>query len=185
MKWENLNKEAWWRLAVDGISLLGNSHLRGAPRRACGCGSYTAATPNCTPRQHHFWRCPVAQDVVEQVSCRAGVQITRANLWLLVGPAGFEQCVWDVVALAAIGAMETGRRFLMAALQRVEVVDPAVLCAQAQRRAVSDFWGRLQGFAMLGVPRQGWELVGPRHPILRVVDGRLLCVGPVLSAPDF
>jgi hypothetical protein len=27
--WENANKEAWWRLTVDGIPLLENSHVGG------------------------------------------------------------------------------------------------------------------------------------------------------------
>jgi len=180
VRWENFNKESWWRLAVDGIPLLGNSHMRGAPRRACGCGCYSADTPECTPRQHHFWRCSVAQAVVDQVSSRAGVRVTRAHVWLLECPEGFQQCVWDVIALAAVSAMEVGRRYLLATGHAVGVA-PAELSEQALRRAVPDFWGRLAGFAQLGVPRQGWDSVGPRHPILRVVDGRLVCVGPVFA----
>ena len=106
--------------------------------------------------------------------------MTRAHLWLLECPEGFEQCVWDVIALAAVSAMEVGRRYLLATENRDGGDDPAVLCEQAQRRAVPDFWGRLAGFAQLGVPRRGWDSVGPRHPILRrVVDGRLVCLGPV------
>ena len=31
VRWENTHKEALWRLAVDGIPLLGNSHMRGGP----------------------------------------------------------------------------------------------------------------------------------------------------------
>ena len=183
VKWENLNKEAWWRLTVDGIPLLGNSHMRGAPRTECGCGAYSAATPNCTPRQHHFWRCPVAQSVVGEVSGRAGVQITRAHLWLLECPDGFQQCVWDVIALAAISAMEVGRRYILSARRRVGGECPGALCDQAQRRAIPDFWSRLHGLAMLGVPRRGWDSVGSHHPILRVVEGRLVCVGPLAAVP--
>ena len=49
----------------------------------------------------------------------------------------------------------------------------------ARARAVLDFWQRAQGFAELGVPRRGWEDVGPDHPILSVVDGRLVCAQPI------
>ncbi len=45
----------------------------------------------------------------------------------------------------------------------------------ARARTVLDFWQRAQGFTELGVPRHGWEDVGPYHPILSVVDGRLVC----------
>ena len=45
LKWENANKEILWRIAVDGVPLPGNSHMRGAPIVACGCGSYSAEIP--------------------------------------------------------------------------------------------------------------------------------------------
>jgi hypothetical protein len=37
-KWENASKEASWRLSVDGITLLGNSHVRYAAAAWRGCG---------------------------------------------------------------------------------------------------------------------------------------------------
>ena len=91
--------------------------------------------------------------------------------------------MWDVICLAALSAMEMGRRYLAAQLKRppvaraanVELVERAIL------RAVSDFWARLFGFALLGLPQVGWDGVGPLHPILRVVDGQLVCVGPAPS----
>ena len=68
VRWENAHKEALWRLAVDGIPLLGNSHMRGAPVRPCGCGGYAAGSAGgASPRMHHFWRCEVAQAVVGQL----------------------------------------------------------------------------------------------------------------------
>jgi len=77
--------------------------------------------------------------------------------------------------------MEVGRRFLLAEGGRVGGSTPAEVSERALRRVIPDFWGRLAGFAQLGVPRRGWDAVGPRHPILRVMAGRLLCVGPVYS----
>jgi hypothetical protein len=37
-KWENNHKEAYWRVTVDGIPLLGNSHMRRAGWRGVGAG---------------------------------------------------------------------------------------------------------------------------------------------------
>ncbi len=36
-----------------------------------------------------------------QVEPRLGTAITRANLWLVQAPGHTEQCVWDVIVLAA------------------------------------------------------------------------------------
>jgi hypothetical protein len=69
-----------------------------------------------SPRLHHFWACPVAQAVVDQLSVTIVRPISRAEVWLAQTPEGVEQCVWDVVVLAAITAMEQGRRFMAATL---------------------------------------------------------------------
>ncbi len=60
----------------------------------------------------------MAQAVVGQVEPRLGETITRAHVWLVQAPGHTEQCVWDVIVLAAIAAMETGRRFMAALLRR-------------------------------------------------------------------
>ena len=110
--------------------------------------------------------------------------MSRTQLWLVHAAPPLECCVWEVVVLAAIAAMETGRRFMAAALRRAAprggpVVGPGPeLAAQGAMRAVADFWGRLHGFAQLGVPRRGWGSVGPHHPVLRIAGGGLQCVGP-------
>ena len=90
-----------------------------------------------------------------------------------------QQCVWDVVVLACISAMELGRRFLKTGSGRGALGhDSDALVSRAINRAVSDFWARLRGFAALGVPRQGWAGVGPAHPILRIIAGSIVCAGP-------
>ena len=48
----------------------------------------------------------------------------------------------------------------------------------AKARAVLEFWQRLRGFAELGVPKRGWDGVGPDHPILAVAGERLQCAQP-------
>jgi hypothetical protein len=77
----------------------------------CGCGVRPSQGESReTPRKQHFWA--MAQAVVGQVEPKLGVAITRANLWLVQAPGQTEQCVWDVIVMAAIAAMETERRFM-------------------------------------------------------------------------
>ena len=180
LRWENEHKEAWWRLTVDGVPLLGNSHMRGARPAACGCGGFPGGGPDwASPRGHHFWACPVAQAVLDHLALAVGRPVSRADVWLVQAPEATRQCVWDVVVLAAVSAMEGGRRFMAAAQKGVPAASPGpALLERAITRVVVTFWSRLRGFAALGLPRKGWDSVGPRHPFLRVVSGVLECSRP-------
>jgi hypothetical protein len=94
IKWKNNHKESYWRLTVDGIPLLGNSHMRRAGVARCGCRVRPGhGESQDTPRQHHFWACPVAQAVVGQVEPMRGKTSTRANAWLVQAPGHTERCV--------------------------------------------------------------------------------------------
>jgi hypothetical protein len=101
--------------------------------------------------------CPVARAVVGQVEPNLGLPITRANLWLVQAPEQTEQYVWDVIVIAAIAALETGRRFRAATLG----ASPAwmrewnSMAERGARRAVMNSWGRLQRFTQLGVSKRG------------------------------
>ncbi|KAG2452484.1 hypothetical protein HYH02_002723 [Chlamydomonas schloesseri] len=119
VRWERRHFETLWRLAIDAVPLPGNTHMPTARREPCGCGQYghgsattgpAAATPP-EPRQHHFWGCAVAKAVVAQINAHTpGPQpISQAQLWLVQAPSGVQQCVWDVVAMAALAAIEHGR----------------------------------------------------------------------------
>jgi hypothetical protein len=121
--------------------------------------------------------------VVGQVEPRLGETITRAHVWLVQAPGHTEQCVWDIIVLAAIAAMETGRRFIAASLRRgADQEEPSLEAGgeaeRGARRAVMDVWGHLHGFAQLGVPKRGWDSVGRYHPILRVTETSLRCAEP-------
>jgi hypothetical protein len=114
--WQNDHEEAYWRLTVNGIPLLGNSHMQRAGMARCGCGMRPGhGESRDTPR---ILACPVAQAVVGQVEHKLGMTITRANLWLAQVPGQTEQCVSDVMVMTAIATMETGRRFMAATLRR-------------------------------------------------------------------
>ncbi|EFJ50373.1 hypothetical protein VOLCADRAFT_88920 [Volvox carteri f. nagariensis] len=88
--------------------------LNGVWGTRCGCGGFgNASNQHCSPRMHHFWECPVAQAVREQIDRHiqpsqeaATGGITRKQLWLVQAPTGCEQAPWDVIALAALSAME-------------------------------------------------------------------------------
>ena len=186
IKWEREHKETLWRLVVYGVPLPGNTHLNHLHPEPCGCGTYGgAATPSCSPRAHHFWACPVAQAVVQQITAHVPGPITRAHVWLAETPPGMQQCVWDVVCLAALSAMERGRmgmradtRYIPGPNENVEAGAPTPV-EVAKARAVLDFWQRLRGFAELGMPKHGWDGVGPDHPILAVAGEHLQCAQPV------
>jgi hypothetical protein len=53
----------------------------------------------------------VAKAVVAQINAHTpGPQpVSQAQLWLVQAPSGIQQCVWDVVAMAALAAIEHGR----------------------------------------------------------------------------
>ncbi len=124
VRWENENKETLWRLAVDGLPLPSNTHLARMPPEPCGCGIYGGAAGRpSSPRLHHFWECPVARAVREQIEWHlqaapaavASGRMLRQHLWHAQPPPGCEQVAWNVIALAALSAMDIGRCCLRAA----------------------------------------------------------------------
>jgi hypothetical protein len=160
--WENEHKEAWWRLAVDGFSEMGNSHYRDHPAGTCACGKSVAPSP----RSHYFWDCMAARVLRSFLTHHLGVplhSLEKSNLWLLEPPEGVQQPVWDVVCMAAISALERQRRHSHVAHDEAPY-NPIV----AGVAAVTDMVERMQGFVMLGkVPKKGgWERVTADHPLI-------------------
>lgn len=187
IRWEAEHKETLWRLAVDGVPLPGNKHLSRMPREVCGCGGYgNAAGEQCSPRAHHFWSCPVAWAVRRQMEGHLGTPLAKHHVWLVEPPTGCQPGPWDVVAMAALEAMERGRLALRTATgggrvqqQQQQQQPPPQAVEQACLTAVARFWSTLQAFAALGVPECGWGDVGPSHPILWVAEGRVGCAEPL------
>lgn len=77
----------------------------------------------CPGRVHHYWDCPVAVAVMESVLselpaawCTRPVgrpPLTMRHVWLMQRPAGPKKLhcgVWRVVCLAALNAMDVGRK---------------------------------------------------------------------------
>jgi len=140
------------------------------------------------PRMHHFWDCVVVQglrDALAEVlvgwAGGAAAGLLRRHLWLAEAPPTLHQGVWDVVCLACLSALETGRQALYAARSESGCVAQGAL-RRVTAAVVADFWARLRSFATLGVRPRGWHDVPVGHPFLSVSpQGRVLFQAP----PDF
>lgn len=114
---ENRHKEVLWRLAVNGVAGAGGHDICLRPPCACGYQLTDAQVhrqDSKLQRQHVFWDCPVAQSVREQLQLGLGgaaPAVQQWQVWLLQPPPRVRPAVWRLVALAALEAMEYGRRF--------------------------------------------------------------------------
>lgn len=110
LPWDNSYKQPLWQLALDCFAMFGHARYGGtATRCLCNTGHVS--------RAHAFWDCPVAEAVLAELqqALPAGAPLlTRQNLWLLQPPACMQDKPWYVVALAAITAMDRGKRTLTA-----------------------------------------------------------------------
>ena len=97
-------KEPCWQLVLDGIPTPQRMHRPVADQRYwCCCGAINA------DRAHHFWQCPVAQRVVEEVDLEltafsAGRDsyhspIATADLWLAQPPSGVREALTLAISL--------------------------------------------------------------------------------------
>ena len=116
LKWDNTFKEVYWRLVVNGLATAERMHLQHC---RCVCGSVAGGPPG---RRHHFWDCPVAQAVVEEMQRQLvgwfPAVLQPQHVLCMVCPVAvggqgapaMHKGVWRVVCLAAINAMDVGRR---------------------------------------------------------------------------
>ena len=168
LPWENTNKEPFWRLVYNAHPTAARLHRPDA----CPCG---AATPD---RRHHYWACPVAQAVRATVdaalaAASPGAQPTQQrHIWLALAPPGVHCGVWDVVCLAAVRAMDKGRRALIRETHFPPTslagpADPAALVQRCAHAARHHFWSALYDFAALRCPPPAWQdACPPTHPFL-------------------
>jgi hypothetical protein len=122
VEWDNRRREILWRLTVNGVPGAGGHGI--AMRGPCKCGwagppAGLAAGPAARQwRLHHFWSCPVATAVVDELQSAlpaGATRLTCASVWLAQAPPGVHSGVWGIVCAAAVEAMERGRRALWAA----------------------------------------------------------------------
>lgn len=191
----NGDKEALWRLAVNGVPGAGGHDI--CDRRPCACGWALPAQHTTTAerrrlvgapmqRAHSFWDCAVARAVLQEVQLclPAGVRLHQAHLWLCISPAPpVKLPVWRVVCVAALAAMWAGRRAMWA---RHLAGQPHAVTAAARAAAVG-FWRRLHNFvAVINTSSKsvqiakwlGQETLGATHAFIR---GEPLLMNPVYS----
>lgn len=154
LKWDNHFKEVYWRLVLNGLATSARLHLS-QPCGVCGCAP--GLHEPGVGRRHHFWDCPVAQAVVAALQqqlpsawCHEPLQ--PHHVLFMHRPAGVSPAttvhkhVWRVVCLAAVCAMDEGRK--AAAVYHLEEQQTALAAAEAARqprvdegqRRISDFW---------------------------------------------
>ena len=193
LPWDNRYKEPMWRLALDGLAIYGSARYRGTqPPLTCHCGTGPVG------RGHCFWDCCVAQAVHRSVQAAleawdpSSPQLQRHQLWLAEPPPRLHGGVWQVVALAALCAINVGRKRLVGmCLAAEDIVGPRLrpvtalslasfphlvqACVLAEER----FWALLADFVGLvqETPKRWRGLYGSvpaSHPFMHgVPQGRL------------
>ena len=168
---ENRRKEPYWRLVYNAFPTAVRMHL---PDTHCICGAAHADA------QHHFSECPPAAAVLASISAAlAGARpgaapATRADLWLAHPPPAVHAGTWQVVCLAAIAAMDGGRRYMYAQLHGPAQPPPYIpdIIAGSTRFAVARFWLLLGDFVGLcRVPRRWCTACPPGHPFISYHPG--------------
>ncbi|KAI3432715.1 hypothetical protein D9Q98_004258 [Chlorella vulgaris] len=161
VRWENCHKEPFWRLVCDAVPTASRLHMD----QPCQCGGAPA------DRRHHFWTCPVARGVVDSIAGELTARqllpapLAAAHIWLAAAPAGVHGGVWDVVSLAAVAAMDHGRRRMYAMSLAPPPVPPLVpVCLRSAR---ARFWTLLTDFVALRCAPASWQAhLPPGHPFI-------------------
>ncbi|KAG1667787.1 hypothetical protein FOA52_010824 [Chlamydomonas sp. UWO 241] len=113
---------------------------------------------------------PVSAGLPPPEAVTGGVA-AAASRWVRAG-------VWAVVAALVVDAMERGCRHLWRITRPRDGVlppDRTVSVERAGALATMDLWNALASFAEGGVMPRGWAgEVGPTHPYVGVVDGKLI-----------
>ncbi|PRW56997.1 ERD4-related membrane [Chlorella sorokiniana] len=175
LRCDNGLKEPFWLLAHNGLPTAARL------QSSCKCG---AAAPG--DRLHHYWACPVAAAVLSSIAAAAGGSIPRRAIWLCRAPAGIYAGVWDLVCLAAVAAMDHGRRTLYALSTGPPPEAP--LSAIAGRSARARFWSNLADFIAFDCAPLSWRDHCPTgHPFIHThpATSKLVvhCPEAVAAAP--
>ena len=165
-KVDNRLKEVFFRIAGHAIS----------------GGRVPAWTCPCTPgvvlgaansRVHSFWICPVAVAIRAELERVLQQPVSRPEVWLLQPPAArVRPEIWDLVCLAALGAMEHGRRLGWARHAEQQQGQPVAL------EAVARFWQLLDSCISPSLARDlESQPLSSTHPFLCLSEGQLVLKG--------
>lgn len=168
IRWDRKNTQMLWQLAHDALPTAQRLHST-AP---CSCCT-SVSSPGLI---HHYWECSVAvalrNELLQQLSHIEGfteATLQRHHLWLLESPLPtFFKPLWPVVALAALNAMDSGRRTLFR-LTRNRQSTPVLIASSrraAIRNAIAAFWKFLAQFAATPQATTIWSSLTEDHPFL-------------------
>lgn len=166
----NCYKEAAWRLTLNAFPTADRmpTPAGGQPKCCAACG---AVNPGI---RHHFWQCPMADEVRQEVESQlraknmlgGDARLSCSHVWKGVKPhPGLHRMVWDMVCLAAVHAMNVGRQTAWSVSHRLETPD---LVADVVRKvARAAFWSVLADFAASAVvPGAARNVVLTNQPFL-------------------
>ena len=191
LKWDNSFKETLWRAQAQGVWGAGGHDLCLAGACPCGWEPSQAArqdakeigAPAC--RLHALWECIIAKAVVSELvdalRLPVGVGLHCAHLWLVKSPfPSIKQPVWEVVCLAALSAMLTGRKYMWKLHFELSAIDVrhhpgGSLTQRASTVAASTFWANLQDFVQLhNLPGKwpGGTNLPVSHPFIAAQPGQ-------------
>lgn len=177
LPWDNSRKEVYWRLTLNALPTAARMHQQG---EACNCG---ARTPD---RAHHFWDCEVAKAIRREIerglNSDGGVYtLERHHIWLCIPPRRLDMHggVWQVVCLAALLAMNRGKKLLTkwrlegdrGARHHGPRPPPPLpqRIPAASRVATTAFWDYIQDFVCLGMAPATWVAdITPAHPFIKL-----------------
>lgn len=165
LKVSNKYKEAAWRLTLNAFPTAQRMHLHTT------CPACDVMGPGF---EHLFWACPVADTVRKEIERQLQVRsilpavarLSCASVWLGTLPSPrIDRLVWDLVCLAAMHAMDVGRRTAWAVGQRLPT--PDVVKRIAQHAACGAFWDALADFAAtIKIPKSSRTLLLTAQPFL-------------------
>jgi len=168
LRWDRTHTEILWLLAHNALPTAERLHHDG---ETCFCCP-TVSNPGL---KHHFWECRVARGILtelnKQLSNWEGFEdntIQRHHIWLLESPSPtFFKPLWPIVALAALNAMDSGRRTLFRSSQQSPT--PASLPTirrAAIRNGIAAFWKLIAHFAANNQQPAIWSSLPADHPFL-------------------
>ena len=131
-----MRTHTYWRLVNNGTSDAG-----GHDSTSQQCGRIPPDKAGGTPgnkaladawRIHAFWYCTLAQAMVNEINHSLGITdpIQRHHLWLSPPPLTRNPInlhIWQVVTLAAVTAMDHGRKAMSAMLKTIPATPPPQL----------------------------------------------------------
>ena len=120
LRWENQEKEIWWRLLLGGVPGAGGHGIM--LKGPCPCGWAVPAhlckeAGAAAQRDHVFWQCAPAQAVRRALAHNLpeGTQLQPRHLWLLEPPCPeVHPGVWMVVGMAALTVLQSARKYMWA-----------------------------------------------------------------------